>query len=140
MLTFRSFEIVDAIARRGTLGRAAETLALTQPALTKALATLEAEIGGKLFERRATGMEPTAFAQAFLRRWQSISFDLNEMRREIDRICRTDAGRLKVATGYLAASSSEIAMGLLTKRFPGLKMESRQAIWSDVTALVRRGD
>lgn len=52
----RAFE---AVARLGTVGRAAEELARTQPSISARLAALESTWGTRLFHRRARGMELT---------------------------------------------------------------------------------
>ena len=140
MLEFRTFEIVSAIFHTGSLNAAAERLVMTQPALTKALSAIETDIGTKLFHRSATGMQPTGSADVFLRRWDAIQRELRDMRREIDRIHDLDEGLLRIATGYLASSSAEMAIGALKQKFPSLLIEARQAVWSDVAALVRRGE
>lgn len=51
--------IFDAIVREGSLGRAAATLGLAQPALSKALARLRTNFDDPLFVRTPRGMEPT---------------------------------------------------------------------------------
>ena len=140
MLGFRSFEIVEAISHSGNLSRAAELLDMTQPALTKALSGLEAEIGAKLFERRAMGMEPTSFARVMLQRWDSLYRDLVEMRGEIEAIRGLNEGRLRIATGMLAAASVEVALGRMVQKFPNLRVSYRQLSWSEVATAVRRAE
>ncbi|HEX5452077.1 MAG TPA: LysR family transcriptional regulator [Candidatus Limnocylindrales bacterium] len=54
------------VAHRGTLSRAAETLYITQPALTARLRALEAEIATPLFRRGRRGMTLTDAGRAFL--------------------------------------------------------------------------
>ena len=54
------------IVRSGSLGLAAETLHVTQPALSRIIRRLETQLGVQLFERRSTGMELTSFGQALL--------------------------------------------------------------------------
>ncbi len=55
------------ISRKGSLARAAETLAVSQPAISKTLKELEALLGTSLFERSKTGVSLTAAGSAFLR-------------------------------------------------------------------------
>lgn len=52
-----------ATVRHGTLTAAARAVNLTQPALTQAIAALEAALGVQLFERGQGGMRPTAAAR-----------------------------------------------------------------------------
>ena len=49
-----------AVAEAGKIVAAADRLAMTQPALTRAIARLERRFGAPLFERLATGVRPTA--------------------------------------------------------------------------------
>lgn len=61
-LNLRHLGAVARIAELGTMSAAAQAVNLTQPALTQALARIEAEIGLPLFERRHDGMVPTEAA------------------------------------------------------------------------------
>src|SRR5438874_2939471 len=54
------------VAHRGNLSRAAETLFITQPALTARLRSLESEVGTALFRRGRRGMALTDAGRAFL--------------------------------------------------------------------------
>ncbi len=55
-----------AIVQTGSLGRAADTLHLTQPALSRLVKQMERQLRVQLFERRTTGMELTSFGDALL--------------------------------------------------------------------------
>lgn len=55
-----------AVAQQGTLGRAAETLNLSQPALSKTLNELEQLTGARLFERGRQGAQLTLPGEQFL--------------------------------------------------------------------------
>lgn len=55
----RHFAALAATVRHGSVTRAARAVNLTQPALTQAIARLEADLGCALFERGASGMTPT---------------------------------------------------------------------------------
>lgn len=56
----RHLAALTATVRHGTVTRAARAVNLTQPALTQAIARLEAELECRLFERSAAGMSATA--------------------------------------------------------------------------------
>jgi LysR family transcriptional regulator, regulator for genes of the gallate degradation pathway len=56
------------ICRLGSINAAAEVVSLTQPAITQAMAKLEATLGLPLFMRRPDGMEPTAAAKLIVPR------------------------------------------------------------------------
>lgn len=56
----------QAIVEQGSLRRAGEKLNLTQPALSRSLALLEASFGRQLLERHARGVRPTPFGERVL--------------------------------------------------------------------------
>jgi DNA-binding transcriptional LysR family regulator len=67
----------------GSISAAAGALGLSQPALTKSIRILEAELGVPLLERRARGVVPTAFGEALLRRAAPVGVLLADALREI---------------------------------------------------------
>jgi LysR family pca operon transcriptional activator len=65
-IRLRHIHCLVAVAREGNLGRAAEQLRLSQPAVSKTLAELEAITGARLFERGRLGARLTRHGEAFL--------------------------------------------------------------------------
>lgn len=59
-------EAFDRVARDGNFTRAAETLDLTQPAVSTRISLLETELGGQLFERRGRTLLLTPLGERFL--------------------------------------------------------------------------
>jgi DNA-binding transcriptional LysR family regulator len=55
-----------AVAESGSLSRAAKTLQVTQPTVSRQLAELEAKLGEPLFARSALGVSPTSFGERML--------------------------------------------------------------------------
>ena len=82
-LTFRKLEMIEAVARRGTVSAAADELAISQPALTQALKAIEADLDIILFTRGQRGLEPTAFVAPFLAHFTTIQSELQEVKREL---------------------------------------------------------
>jgi DNA-binding transcriptional LysR family regulator len=82
-ITARQLEYAVAVARMESMTLAAEALHVSQPALSIALAQLEAQIGQPLFLRRPGGpMRPTSFGRQFL----------DEAERILARLTRLAAG------------------------------------------------
>ncbi len=65
-IRLRHLHTFVAVAQQGTLGRAAETLHLSQPALSKTLNELEQLTGARLFERGRLGAQLTLVGEQFL--------------------------------------------------------------------------
>jgi DNA-binding transcriptional LysR family regulator len=67
-LSLRQLRLVEAIARLGSVHRAARALGVSQPAASMLLRAAEAAIGHPLFSRDRRGAVPTAFGQMFIER------------------------------------------------------------------------
>ncbi|MCC5973775.1 MAG: hydrogen peroxide-inducible genes activator [Rubellimicrobium sp.] len=71
-LTLKQLRYVDALARQGHFGRAAELCSVSQPALSMQIRDLEAALGTDLFERGAREVRLTQFGEAFSARAREI--------------------------------------------------------------------
>ncbi|MFA8327225.1 pca operon transcription factor PcaQ [Burkholderia ubonensis] len=63
---FRHLQCFLAVAQLGGVQKAAESLSITQPAVSKTIAELESILGVRLFERSRQGARPTREAQLFM--------------------------------------------------------------------------
>lgn len=71
-LTLRQLRYVEALARHGHFGHAADACAITQPALSMQIKELEESLGSALFERSARQVQPTNFGKEFVLRARDI--------------------------------------------------------------------
>ena len=62
----------------GSMGKAAERLAIAQPSVSKAIADLEHIIGVRLLDRTVTGVVPTPYGRALLRRGMGAFDELRQ--------------------------------------------------------------
>lgn len=65
-IKFRHLTCFLEVARQGHVGRAAERLAITQPAVSKSLKELEQLVGARLFDRSKKGVRLSAVGEIFL--------------------------------------------------------------------------
>jgi LysR family hydrogen peroxide-inducible transcriptional activator len=65
-VSLKQMRYAVAVARTGHFGRAAETCAVTQPALSQQIIALEALCGTPLFDRLKTGVRVTPFGHEFV--------------------------------------------------------------------------
>lgn len=85
-----------AIQAHGSLTRVAEHMATSQPAVTQALAELEAVFGAPLFHRSARGMAPTALGELVLARARAMLTDLDHWALDIEAASHERAAHLHV--------------------------------------------
>ena len=62
-----------AVAKSGSINKAAEQLLMNQPNLSRAIRELEASVGTEIFSRSAKGMEVTPDGEKFLRYAENIT-------------------------------------------------------------------
>ena len=66
-LKLRHLQLLVALDQFRHLGRAAEFLSVTQPAVSKTLAEIERMFGLQLFDRSTRGTEPTPYGDSVVR-------------------------------------------------------------------------
>jgi DNA-binding transcriptional LysR family regulator len=75
-LKLQHLKVVAAVAEWGSMAKAAQHLAISQPVVSKVVADLEEMLGVVLFDRSPRGVEPTLYGRALLRRSLAVFDDL----------------------------------------------------------------
>jgi DNA-binding transcriptional LysR family regulator len=88
------------VAQDGSFSQAAEHLYLTQPAISKRIAALEAELDTPLFDRMGRQVFLTEAGRHLLPRAKHIIDQLNDIRRELANLTGRVAGTLAMATSH----------------------------------------
>ena len=125
----RHLQLLVALDQFRHLGRTAEFLSVSQPAVSKMLSEVENMFGLTLFERSTRGSEPTAGGQSIIRFARSVLADYERTRDEIAAVESGVAGRTRVGAMVVALPV------LLARAVELLKKRSPQA-----TVLVEEGD
>lgn len=99
----RDVEYFAAIAEHRHIGRAAEALGLSQPALSRSLGRLETSIAAKLVTRTPKGVELTAVGSALLARVRPLRLAVDDVLREATELSQGVAGAVRVGVGPAAA-------------------------------------
>lgn len=138
MLTAQVEGFVE-IARQGNLSRAAESLHVTQPALTARLQALESELGTQLFVRGRRGMQLTDAGRAFLPYAQRAMLALDEGASLLAELGRGGIGELVL--GAAPAISTYVLPGLLmrfTQRHPRIRLVVRTGHSEEILEMALR--
>jgi DNA-binding transcriptional LysR family regulator len=72
-LKLRDLHVLMTVARCGSMSKASSQLSVCQPAISKAIADMEAALGVRLLDRNPRGVVPTIYARALLDRGSSPS-------------------------------------------------------------------
>ena len=95
-LKLKHLQLVVALDEFRHLGRAADFLALTQPAVSKALAEVERLFGHPLFSRSTRGTVPTAEGSRVARFARLVLAEHDRTRDELTALARGGTGRVRV--------------------------------------------
>jgi len=94
-----------AIIEHGSLAKAAKTLGISQPALTKSMNRLESELGIRLLERSPTGITPTTSGELIYAHAKLIRTEMdlagNRLRGETDGSRAVTIGTLPSLAGSI---------------------------------------
>lgn len=92
----REYEYIMAIAKTGTLSKAAVSLGVSQPALTRFLQKEEKELGTPLFQKTGSRMTLTYAGECYVEHVKEILAIQQEMISNIQDIARSEKGRIRV--------------------------------------------
>lgn len=112
-VTLRELRVLAAAIASGSVAQAARGLGLTQPAASKAIASLEAAVGAQLVERSALGVQPTPAGRVLLSRSTAMFDELKQAARELDVLADPLGGEL--AVGASAALTAGLLSAVLTR-------------------------
>ncbi|HEY3871728.1 MAG TPA: LysR family transcriptional regulator [Actinocrinis sp.] len=139
-MELRQLRYLVAIADAGNLGRAAERLFVSQPALSYALRRLESELGVRLFERHAGGVTATAAGREVVDEARQVIQQADRVAAAADRHRRGHTGVLRV--GFEASGAGELttrARAEFARRHPGVRVEPKRFDWGEEAAALRDG-
>lgn len=124
----RKLSYAVAVGRHLSFSRAANELGITQPALSRSIAALEAEIGAKLFDRDRVGVGLTRVGTQLVADAERLLSQASILEHNVGQWSRAEAGSVVLGIGPLPASIflSEL-LASLTLSHPGLIIDVRVA-------------
>jgi len=122
-LTLRQLEIFETIARLGSVTRAAETLHLTQPAVSIQLRSLAAAVGQRLTEPAGRGLRLTQAGHDLYEACSELAAVWSRFESQLDEAGALRRGRLRVSVVTTAKYFLPRALGLFVQQHPGIDVE-----------------
>ena len=113
-----------AIAELGSFSEAAERLHLTQPAVSKRIASLEQQLDVRLFDRLGREVSLTEAGRALLPRAYQILNVLDDTRRALSNLNGQVTGRLTLATSHhIGLHRLPPLLRAFTRQFPSVALD-----------------
>ena len=139
MLDVRRLRVLREVAATGSFSAAAEALAFTQPAVSRQIATLEAEAGTRLVERGARGIRLTPAGELLVEHADAILDRLAAAESQLEALAGLDGGRLRIGAFPTANSTLiPLAIAAFSERYPGVELRLEEATSARAPAAPRR--
>ena len=128
-ITLKQLRYFDAVTRASHFGRAAESCAISQPAMSMQIKELEETLGVSLFDRSARKVRLTTFGEAFSVRVRALLRSAEELG-DMARAARDGLmGRLRLGIiPTIAPYLLPTLIGDLTERYAGLDLHVRESL------------
>src|SRR5262245_51331007 len=97
-LRLKDLHTLQTIAEVGSMAKAAEQLALSQPAISKAITDMEHTLGAPLLDRSSRGVELTECGRLLVERGRVVFDEIRQGVREIEHWSDPTRGEVRIGT------------------------------------------
>lgn len=139
-LEVRDLQVVLALASAGTTSKAATILHLTQPAVSRALLSVEDKLGVRVFERAPRGMVPTPQGERLIAGARTLLVELADLERSVKAPLVPPVRLRVVCECYTAYHWVPSAIVNLRKTLPGIDVTLSVDHRGDPVAALQAGD
>src|SRR6266446_749378 len=138
VITMRLSQIRDfvAVVESGGIRAAARKLGVSQPAITRSVRGLEAELHARLLQRTPTGVVLTQPGRAFLARARAAQAELRKAEEELDRLDQK-AGSVAFGVSPTSAILVPEAVNCFRQQFPQTRVHIAEGLPQLLLPLVR---
>lgn len=133
-LRLKDLHTLMAIAETGSMAKASARLALSQPAISKAVADMERLLGAPLLDRSSRGVELTESGRRLIARSRIIFDELQHGVQEIAQSADPTQGEIRIGTTEPITVLVSEAIGRLARKNPRISFE---VTVGDTTSLVQ---
>ncbi|WP_027574455.1 LysR family transcriptional regulator [Bradyrhizobium sp. WSM1743] len=122
-IKLRQLSVFVAVVEHGSMAKAAEHLSISQPVISKMIASLEQTLGLPLLERSRLGVTPTLYGEALLKRSIALSNDLRSGVDELQALADPTIGELRIgSTEPVMAGLLPAIIDRLSRQYPRLAL------------------
>lgn len=138
MLDVRDLIRIEAVAAHGGFTRAAAALGMTQPALTRSIASSEGVVRGQLFRRGRNGAEPTALCRMILADAPEIIQRMQDLHGRLGRVRGGSGEEVAVVTGPFPSETTCLpAAAAFRRSHPRVRVRIETFPWPAALARLR---
>ena len=118
-LKLRELRVLVAVTQAGSMAKAAKQLAISQPAVSRAISDMERTLGVPLFDRSVHGIEPTTYGRALLKRGVAIFDELKQGVQDIRFLSDLRSGELRIGSSISLSEGIVLAVvDRLARQYP----------------------
>lgn len=139
-MEIQQLQYFKTLAKMQHMTRAAETLMISQPALSKSISNIEKELGVPLFNREGRSISLNRFGEHFLKSVNVMLAEFEKVSNEFQDI--TKPGHGIVSFGFIHTLGMEIVPELMAssqKKYPNMHVTLTQATSSNLLARLEEG-
>ena len=141
MLDVKRLRILREVAERGSFSAAADSLHLTQSAVSQQIAALERETGAMLIDRNRGNLRLTDPGQALMGHTEAVLARLDEAERELREIAGLRGGKVRLVSFPTAGATLVIrAVAAFRKKYPEIGLSLTEAEPEASIPQLRAGD
>lgn len=133
-LRLKDLHTLQTIAEVGSMAKASRQLALSQPAISKAIADMEHTLGATLLDRSAHGVELTECGRLLIERGRIIFDELREGVKDIQLLSDPTRGEIRVGTTEPISGFVSEVISRMSQVYPRI---TYHVDVSDTTSLIR---
>ena len=124
----RDLHVLSAVVQWGSMAKAASHLAMSQSAVSEAIANLEEALRVRLLDRGPQGIEPTIYAEALLKRGNVVFDELKQGIKDIEFLSDPTTGEVRIAAPeFLSAWLLPTVIARLSDQHPQISVRVLQA-------------
>jgi DNA-binding transcriptional LysR family regulator len=127
-LKLQDLHVLMTVAQAGSMGKAAQLLSTTQPAVSRSISELEHALGVRLLDRHHQGIEPTTYGRALLHCAAAVFDDLRQGVRNIEFLNDPTFGEIRIGGNEaVIAGLLSTVLERLRRRYPGITIHMTHA-------------
>ena len=141
LVDLRQLEYFLRVAQRRNISIAAAELNITQPSLTKSIKLLEKNLGVRLFDRLARGVELTDYGHTLLRHAEAVHVQIGDASQEIAALRSGTFGAVAIGAGPAwLRRHLPLAIAQTVARYPGMRVRVAGGFDEELFRSLRRGE